>query len=160
MQRSQSPFVLCLINLDKSSHPRMVSSSPRIMSPSSFVFLVPTQSSFTSTLVIVKLIKTQLFDPLSTNSLYRVYWAQIPFTFGPSPNCGAEEFGNPDPFHIKLKAHAEEKEISEEEQRMSKLPGDVAEENPILSKLRSRKEKAAHHQGQSPRASQGKAQVQ
>ena len=50
--------------------------------------------------------------------------------------------------------------MSEDEWRRFKLPGDVAEDNPILSKLRSRKEKAAHHQGQSPKASQGKAQVQ
>ena len=49
--------------------------------------------------------------------------------------------------------------MSEDEWRRFKLPGDVAEDNPILSKLRSRKEKAAHHQGQSPKASQGKAQV-
>ena len=37
--------------------------------------------------------------------------------------CGAKEFGNPDPFHIKYKAHVEEEEMSEDEQRMSKLPG-------------------------------------
>ena len=41
-KQSQSSFVPCLINLDRSSHPRMVSSSSRIMSPSSSVFLVPT----------------------------------------------------------------------------------------------------------------------
>ena len=52
-----SPLVLYLINLDRSSHPRMVSSSPRIMSPPSSVSLVPTQSSFTFTLAVVKLIK-------------------------------------------------------------------------------------------------------
>ena len=74
--------------------------------------------------------------------------------------CEAKEFGNPDPFHIKLKAYAKEEEMSENERRRSKLLGDVAEDNPIHGKLRSRKEKAAHHQGQSPRASQGKAQVQ
>ena len=74
--------------------------------------------------------------------------------------CGAKGFGNPDLFHIKPKAHAEEEEMFENERRRSKLPGDVAKENPILGKLRSRKEKAARHQGQSPKASQGKAQVQ
>ena len=73
--------------------------------------------------------------------------------------CGAKEFGNPDPFHIKPKAHAEEEEMSEDERRRSKVPGDVAEDNPILGNLRSRKEKAAHNQGQSFKASQGKAQV-
>ena len=40
--------------------------------------------------------------------------------------CGAKEFGNPGLFHIKPKAHAEEKEMSEDEQRGSKLPRDVA----------------------------------
>ena len=49
--------------------------------------------------------------------------------------------------------------MSEDEQRRSKLLGDVAEDNPVLGKPRSRKEKAARHQAQSPRASQGKAQV-
>ena len=71
--------------------------------------------------------------------------------------CGAEEFGNPDLFHIKPKAYAKEEEMSKDEQRKSKLPGDVVEDNPVLGKPRSWKEKAAHHQGQSPRASQRKA---
>ena len=50
--------------------------------------------------------------------------------------------------------------MSEDERRRSKLPGDIVEDNPVLGKPRSRKEKATHHQGQSPRASQGKTQVQ
>ena len=70
---------------------------------------------------------------------------------------GAKEFGNLGPFHIKPEVHAEEEEMSEDEQRRSKLPGDVTKDNPILGKRRSRKEKAAHHQGQSPRVSQGRA---
>ena len=57
--------------------------------------------------------------------------------------CGVKGFGNPDPFYIKLKVHAEEKEMSEDEQRRSKLPRDVVEDNPVLGKPRSRKEKAA-----------------
>ena len=57
--------------------------------------------------------------------------------------CEAKGFGNPGPFHIKPKAHAEEEEMSEDEQRGSKLPGDVAEDNPVLGEPRSRKEKAA-----------------
>ena len=61
--------------------------------------------------------------------------------------CGAKEFGNPGPFHIKPKAHAKEEKMSEDERRRSKLPGDVAEDNSVLGKPRSRKEKAAHHQG-------------
>ena len=74
--------------------------------------------------------------------------------------CGVEEFGNPDLFHIKPKAYAEEEEMFEDEWRMSKLARDVPEDNLILGKPKSRKEKAAHHQGQSPKASQWKAQVQ
>ena len=50
--------------------------------------------------------------------------------------------------------------MSEDERRRSELPGDVAEDNPVLGKPRSQKEKAARHQGQFPGASQGKAQVQ
>ena len=74
--------------------------------------------------------------------------------------CGAKEFGNPGFFHIKPKTHAEEEEMSEDERRRSRMAGDIAEDDPILDKPRSQKEKAARHQGQSPRASQGKAQVQ
>ena len=73
--------------------------------------------------------------------------------------CGDKEFGDPGPFHIKPKAHAEEEEMSEDEQRRFKLPGYITEDNPVLGKPRSRKEKAARHQGQSPRVSQRKAQV-
>ena len=58
--------------------------------------------------------------------------------------CGAKGFGNPGPFHIKPKAHAEEEEMSEDKQRSSKLLGDVVEDNPVLGKPRSRKDKAAH----------------
>ena len=50
---------------------------------------------------------------------------------------GANESGNPSPFHIKPKVHAEEEEMSEDERRMSKLPGDVAEDSLILGKSRS-----------------------
>ena len=56
-ERLTPPFVLCLIKPDRSLHPRMVSLSPQIMSQSSSVFLVPIQSSLTSTLTVVKLIK-------------------------------------------------------------------------------------------------------
>ena len=60
---------------------------------------------------------------------------------------GSKKLATPSPFHIKSRAHTEEEEMSENERRMSKLPGDVAEDNSILGKLRSRKEKAACHQG-------------
>ena len=74
--------------------------------------------------------------------------------------CGAKEFGNLGPFHIKPKAHVEEEEMSKDERRKSKLPRDVAEDNPVLGKPRSWNENAARHQRQPPRMSQGKAQVQ
>ena len=51
--------------------------------------------------------------------------------------CGAKGFGNSDPFHIKSKTHAEEEEMSDDEQRRSKLLGDVAEDNPVLGQLKS-----------------------
>ena len=50
--------------------------------------------------------------------------------------------------------------MSEDEQRRSKLLGDVAEDNPVLGEPRSRKGKTPRHQKQSPRASQRKAQAQ
>ena len=50
--------------------------------------------------------------------------------------------------------------MSENERKKSELPGDVAEDNFVLGKPKSRKEKATCHQRQFPRASQGKAQVQ
>ena len=59
--------------------------------------------------------------------------------------CGAKDSGNPGLFHIEPKAHAEEKEMSEDEQRRSKLSGDVAEDNFVLGKPKSRKEKVARH---------------
>ena len=73
---------------------------------------------------------------------------------------GAKESSNLGPFHIKPNAHVKEEEMSKDERRRSEMLGDVAEDNPILGKPRSWKEKAARHQGQSPRASQGKALVQ
>ena len=67
--------------------------------------------------------------------------------------CGAKDFGNPDPFHIMPKAYAEEKEMSDDEQRRFELPGDVAEDNFVLGIPKSWKEKAARHQVQFPKAS-------
>ena len=58
--------------------------------------------------------------------------------------CGAKGYDNPGPFHIKPKAYAEEEEMSEDEQKRSKLLEDVTEDNPVLGEPRSRKEKAAH----------------
>ena len=67
--------------------------------------------------------------------------------------CGAKGSGNLGPFHIKHKAHADEEEMSKNEQRRSELPGDVAEDNFVLGKPKSQKEKTARHQGHFPRAS-------
>ena len=69
----------------------------------------------------------------------------------------SQRIWQPDPLHIKPKARAEKEEISEDERRRSKLPEDIAEDNPVLGKSRSWKEEVAHHQRQSLRASQGKA---
>ena len=74
--------------------------------------------------------------------------------------CGTNGFGDPGPFHIKPIAHAEEEEMSEDEQRKSKLSGCTAKDNLVLGKSRSQKGKAPCHQGQSPRASQREAQAQ
>ena len=73
---------------------------------------------------------------------------------------GPKNLATPAHYHIKPKAHAEEEQMFEDRRRRSKLPGDVVEDNPVLGKPRSWKEKAARHQRQPRRASQGKAQVQ
>ena len=64
--------------------------------------------------------------------------------------CGAKGSGDPDPFHIKPKAHAEEEEMPENEQRESRLLGYTAEDNSVLGRPKSRKGKAPRHQRQSP----------
>ena len=46
--------------------------------------------------------------------------------------------------------------MSEDKQGRSELLGDIAKDNPVLGKPRSRKEKAAHPQRQPPQASQTK----
>ena len=61
---------------------------------------------------------------------------------------------------MKPMAHAEEEEMSDDEQRKSKLPGYTAKDNLVLGKPRSQKGKTPRHQGQSPRASQRKTQAQ
>ena len=67
--------------------------------------------------------------------------------------CGAKGSGDPDPFHIVPMAHAEEEEISKDEQRESRLLGYTAEDDPVFSRPKSQKGKAPHRQRQSPRAS-------
>ena len=73
--------------------------------------------------------------------------------------CGAKGIGDPSPSHMKPMAHAEEKEVSEDEHRKSRLPGHTVEDNLVLDEPGSRKRKMPRHQGESPKASQRKAQV-
>ena len=74
--------------------------------------------------------------------------------------CGAKGSGDPDPSHIKLRAHAKEEEMSEDKQRKSRLPGYTAEDDPIIGKPKSRKGKAPRRQRQFLRASQRKFRAQ
>ena len=71
--------------------------------------------------------------------------------------CKAKGSKDSNPFHIKPKAHAEEEEIPENEQRESRLPRYTTEDDPILGKPKSQKGKASR---QSPQASQRKFQAQ
>ena len=73
--------------------------------------------------------------------------------------CEAKEIGDPGPFHIKPMTHAEEEEMSDDEQRKSTLPGYVAEGDPVLGESRSRKGEVQCHLRESPRTSQWKAQA-
>ena len=50
--------------------------------------------------------------------------------------------------------------MAKDEQRKSRLPGYTAEDDPVLSKPKSRKGKMPCHQRQSPQASQRKFQAQ
>ena len=52
-------------------------------------------------------------------------------------SCGVKELSSPDPLHTEPKAHAEGEETPEDEQRESKLPRDIAEDNPVLGQPRS-----------------------
>ena len=45
---------------------------------------------------------------------------------------GVKELSSLSPLHTRPKAHAEEEETPEDEQRESKLPGDIVEDNPVL----------------------------
>ena len=56
--------------------------------------------------------------------------------------CGAKGSGDFNSLHIKPKAHAKEEEMSEDEQRESRLSGYIAEDDPILGRPKSQKGKA------------------
>ena len=73
--------------------------------------------------------------------------------------CGTKGIGDPGPFHIKPMAHAEEEEMSEDEQRKSRPPGYTTKDNLVLGRPRSLKGEVPRHQGESPKASQWKSQV-
>ena len=60
--------------------------------------------------------------------------------------CGAKGSGDPSLFHIGPMAHAEKKEMSEDEQRESRLPGYTAEDNHVLGRLKSRRGKVPRRQ--------------
>ena len=74
--------------------------------------------------------------------------------------CGAKGSRDPDPFYIGLIAHAGEEEMSEDEQRESRLPEYTAEDNLVLGRLKSQRGKAPRCQKQSLRASQWKFRSQ
>ena len=59
--------------------------------------------------------------------------------------CGAKGIGDLGPFHIKPMAHAEEEEMSEDEQRKSRPPGCDAEDDLVLGRPRSRKGEVPCH---------------
>ena len=50
---------------------------------------------------------------------------------------GVKELSNPGLLHTKPKTHAKEEETPEDEQRESKFPRDIAEDNPVLGQPRS-----------------------
>ena len=56
--------------------------------------------------------------------------------------CGAKGSRGSDPFYIKPKAHAEEEEMPEDEQRESRLPRYTVEDDPVLGRPKSSKGKA------------------
>ena len=71
----------------------------------------------------------------------------------------AKGIDDPGPFHIKPMTHVEEEEMSDDEQRKSRLPRYAAEDDPVLGEPRSRKGEVPPHLGESPRVSQWKAQA-
>ena len=56
---------------------------------------------------------------------------------------GLKDLAKLGPFHIKPKAHVEEEEMSEDEQRESRLLGYTTEDDPVLGRPKSQKGKNA-----------------
>ena len=50
---------------------------------------------------------------------------------------GLKDLAKPSPFHIRPKAHSEEEETPEDEQRESRLSGYIAEDDPVLGRPKS-----------------------
>ena len=55
---------------------------------------------------------------------------------------GLKDLAKLSPFHIRPKAHVEEEEMPEDEQRESRLPGYTAEDDLVLGRPKSQKGKA------------------
>ena len=98
---------------------------------------------FTQTTGGENIISLKIFFVYKTKEHNFHYFSNIPF-FSILKNkiknlyfCGIKELNNPDPLHTEPKAHVEEKETLEDEQRESKLPKDIAEDNLILNQPRS-----------------------
>ena len=51
--------------------------------------------------------------------------------------CGVKELNSPGLLHTGPKAHAEEEETPDDEQRESQLPRDIAGDNPVLGQPKS-----------------------
>ena len=62
---------------------------------------------------------------------------------------GLKDLAKLSSFHIKPKAHAEEEEMPEDEQRESKPPGYTAEDDPVIDISKSQKGKTPRRQRQS-----------
>ena len=73
---------------------------------------------------------------------------------------GPKGSGGFDPFHIKLKAHAEEEEVPEDEWKESRLPEYTAEDDLVLGKPKSQEKKAPRRPRQFPWWSQRRFQAQ
>ena len=73
---------------------------------------------------------------------------------------GLKDLAKPSPFHIRPKAHSEEEEMLEDEQRKSRLLGYTAEDDPVLGRPKSQKGKAPRCQRQSPQVSQREFRAQ
>ena len=57
-------------------------------------------------------------------------------------SVGLKDLAKPNPFHIRPKAHVEEEEMLEDEQRKSRLLGYTAEDDLVLGRPKSQKGKA------------------